>query len=734
MTPAPVVPAKSTKSATGVELVFRCPCYNLLDMGCLTRFGKYLVFWSLVLLCIYSLVFTTPTFAAPNYQINYQGKLTDSTDQVVSDGNQCMQFRLMNAASSGTELWAEEWDGATSYATTTNGLFSVMLGTHQSLSTVDFNQVIYLEAQYDPGCDDVYEEIFTPRKVLGAAPAAFEADKLDGLDSSQFLRSDATNATSTSSTFITVNQSGSGNILDLQASGATIFTVLANGNVGIATTSPYAALSVAGETVAEYFTATSTTATSTFAGDVILSQFTTANNFLRHDSSGALSSFNLFGTQNTWTATQTISTSLLLGSDADLDIGAVGTELRDIFIDKVAGSIRFQGSFHTQLVAQGGAGIDNVIVTIPQLTGTIALLEGDQTFSGRKTFSATTSHSGLLVTNGLVGIATSTPVSTLSIQGSLCVRDTGSCGTGGGEIYTTGGNVVSIDVAENYPTLDETIEAGDIVALTDQKVAFVSPLDIDGKTTPTREEIGGLVKAQAGGDRSILGIVSTRPGLLLGYDVEGAVARPVALSGRVPLKVSLEGGEIRVGDRLGASSVPGVGKKAEAGEQTVGIALEGFVGQTGKIMTFVKLDWGPLSPQVGQGKVYDLLALQSLDRLLASGSDPIDFYGRELKNIRSLASATGKWSLDEEGNLVVEEIRASRLCLGETCVTEPALKYLLDNVPPSVKDAVLEQATVNTGANTGGPGVPSLVPERVPEPLEIQAETQKQSPAQASVL
>ncbi|OGZ32702.1 MAG: hypothetical protein A3H02_02955 [Candidatus Niyogibacteria bacterium RIFCSPLOWO2_12_FULL_41_13] len=38
------------------------------------------------------------------------------------------------------------------------------------------------------------------------------------------------------------------------------------GNVGVGTTSPYAKLSVVGQTVAEYFTATSTTATSTIAG------------------------------------------------------------------------------------------------------------------------------------------------------------------------------------------------------------------------------------------------------------------------------------------------------------------------------------------------------------------------------------------------------------------------------------------------------------------------------------
>jgi hypothetical protein len=52
------------------------------------------------------------------------------------------------------------------------------------------------------------------------------------------------------------------------ASPITALTVLQNGNVGIGTTSPYAALSVAGASgvVANQFAATSTTATSTFAG------------------------------------------------------------------------------------------------------------------------------------------------------------------------------------------------------------------------------------------------------------------------------------------------------------------------------------------------------------------------------------------------------------------------------------------------------------------------------------
>ena len=61
------------------------------------------------------------------------------------------------------------------------------------------------------------------------------------------------------------NQLNIGNIIfgtGIDGTGST----LSSGNIGIGTTSPYAKLSVVGETVSSYFTATSTTATSTFAG------------------------------------------------------------------------------------------------------------------------------------------------------------------------------------------------------------------------------------------------------------------------------------------------------------------------------------------------------------------------------------------------------------------------------------------------------------------------------------
>jgi hypothetical protein len=87
----------------------------------------------------------------------------------------------------------------------------------------------------------------TPRKKIGAVPAAFEADKLDGLSSEQFIRSDADNATTSSSTFLNVIQNGAGKVAEfIGQSSASVLSILSDGKVGIGTTTPTDVLSVNG--------------------------------------------------------------------------------------------------------------------------------------------------------------------------------------------------------------------------------------------------------------------------------------------------------------------------------------------------------------------------------------------------------------------------------------------------------------------------------------------------------
>ncbi len=108
-------------------------------------------------------------------------------------------------------------------------------------------------------------------------------------------------------------------------------------------------------------------------------------------------------------------------------------------------------------------------------------------------------------------------------------------------------------------------------------------------------------------DRRVVGIVSTAPALVLkGTETiispnpnsfTDPLAPPVALTGQVPCKVTLENGPIAAGDLLTTSSVPGHAMRAERDLDTsfgrvIGKALEGFAGgpngeTEGKIQVFV---------------------------------------------------------------------------------------------------------------------------------------------------
>jgi len=107
-------------------------------------------------------------------------------------------------------------------------------------------------------------------------------------------------------------------------------------------------------------------------------------------------------------------------------------------------------------------------------------------------------------------------------------------------------------------------------------------------------------------DKKVAGIVSGAPVILFeGAELQIAPSPgqfqkgnkpPVALAGRVPLKVSLENGPIKIGDMLTSSSLPGHAMKAtdqsKAFGAVVGKALENFDGSscnTGMITVLVTL-------------------------------------------------------------------------------------------------------------------------------------------------
>lgn len=218
---------------------------------------------------------------------------------------------------------------------------------------------------------------------------------------------------------------------------------------------------------------------------------------------------------------------------------------------------------------------------------------GLQTFSGGLHASATGGSFAAIFESGNVGIGWTSPINKLEVAGGQTIGEgyagnykapengllvQGNVGigisapsyrldVGGGARFscadanwTTGPATNCSDVAEIYES-DGSIEVGEIVALTDQS-------DVVSRSSSPYQ-------------KGIIGVYSTSPALLVGgQTILGGSSNlesnkiPVALAGRVPLKVSNENGSVKVGDYLTSSSVPGVAMKATKPGPVLGQALE----------------------------------------------------------------------------------------------------------------------------------------------------------------
>ncbi len=173
---------------------------------------------------------------------------------------------------------------------------------------------------------------------------------------------------------------------------------------------------------------------------------------------------------------------------------------------------------------------------------------------------------------------------TLNVLGSLCVNSVagGTCDSTAGTITVKNNLNIqsSADLAENYIS-SESLEPGDVVVA-------------EGGKNPM-----AIIKSSIPYDKKLIGIVSTKPGITLNSeadpDYEHPNVYPLALQGRVPIKVSSINGPIKPGDELTSSAIPGVSMLASASGQTIGKALESYDNAdpkaVGKIMAFVNLTY-----------------------------------------------------------------------------------------------------------------------------------------------
>jgi len=277
-----------------------------------------------------------------------------------------------------------------------------------------------------------------------------------------------------------------------------------------------------------------------------------------------------------------------------------------------------------------------------------------------------------------------------------------------GSLYIGRVNTADADVAENYPSIHH-LQPGEIVI-------------------PDPNRAQSVIRSQVEYDASLMGVVSTSPGLLLGSsDSQNNSQYPIALSGRVPIRVSLSNGPIKIGDAITSSSIAGVGIKATSPGPVVAKALENLESCDSEyctIMSFVTLQYVEPQPWISDnGQVvilenynstggYQLAGqngqalskrvanfTKSMIAMLEAGviktQDLIVNRRARIKELEVEKLAINQVPLDEYIGRVVGQL-ANQKAVAELTSPLPAESKVGDIIPTSNPVPAISEPTVNT--------------------------------------
>jgi len=212
------------------------------------------------------------------------------------------------------------------------------------------------------------------------------------------------------------------------------------------------------------------------------------------------------------------------------------------------------------------------------------------------------------------------------------------------------------------------------------------------------------------------------------------------------VKVNREGGDIKPGDQIAVSSVPGVGKRSAGLETTIGIALERFdqssaadEGGIGKITMFIDLSYRRLSSAINGDALASGVYWQ-LDETTGQLKSfaALDLAGQNIENAGAIMSASGQWSISADGILTTKEVRTEKLCLGSVCVDENDLRSLLEMAGIGITEVITGGGDNNDNNNdnngtTTDDATATTTPLVEDEPEEPPVEEPDSEPASPEV-
>jgi hypothetical protein len=233
------------------------------------------------------------------------------------------------------------------------------------------------------------------------------------------------------------------------------------------------------------------------------------------------------------------------------------------------------------------------------------------------------------------------------------------------------------DVAEIYYSKDQSVESGDVVAV-----------DSSG--------ISQVVKADANDSTSALGIISTKPGIVLGTPDANGKPVIVGLAGRVPVKVTNENGPIKIGDFLTVSHTPGYAMRATGSGQVIGQAMTSSDTDTGTVLVFIKNTYYD-----GENTIQSTSTATSTT--LADGSLADKFTHIVRLAFEKLTNVFLDMTLWIK-NVNADKVQTKELCIDDVCVTKEQLKQMIQN---------------SANANTSNNGPENNISPQTPEETNV---------------
>ena len=504
---------------------------------------------------------------------------------------------------------------------------------------------------------------------------------------------------------LTNTTSGLSFLVNDQASDTSPFAIDASGSVGIGTTAPSYRLDVIS---ADTTGALQLTADSVTTGTGALMSFDGLTSGTGLDiTSTAGSTFTGELVNIDWTPGSATTAS---GDLFTLNIGSNGTLTGDIFQVQDNGTDLFSIS-----QSKITSALPHEFTAAGDVSFAYDLILTNQTASQIESYGPLTIISGESFENNDLTLTTYGTGSVIVDQ-DLFVGEFASSGTaalcwdnsGGSYINDCSGSPVA-DYAEMYPTA-ENVDFAEIVVLgADTTTVDFVETDEDGNPLPAVEtEISILEKATTANKNAIVGITSRNYGdfTSTGHNVidEEDNPLPIALVGRVPVKVSNNSQEIKVGDFITASNDAGKAQKATQAGMMVGRALESWKSSSEKetVLVYVSPTWA--DPSLFIGNLGELATnVEGVEQ------NVIDIQTR----LANLETGTTEPTLETTTEEVTLETRLNELAL--TVTENTAEITTLRNEVTALDELINTETTSQASQSSQSSSSASIIPEEIYE-------------------